>query len=102
MKVKPLVCMHSYLQSVCVITKSQNLLAEAASLSVLSVDMRVMENTKDHITDKYKNSNLIVRRSKEFTIIIKFGRVFDEQQDNVQIEFLIGEKWFYRKKIFTT
>ncbi|KAK7124090.1 hypothetical protein R3I93_022257 [Phoxinus phoxinus] len=63
---------------------------QAASLSVLSVDMRVAENKKDHNTHKYVNSNLIVRRNKEFTIIVKFNRDFNEQQDNVELEFLIG------------
>ncbi|XP_077100210.1 coagulation factor XIII A chain-like [Siphateles boraxobius] len=63
---------------------------EAASLSVLSVDMRVTENKKDHNTHKYVSSNLIVRRNKEFTIIIKFNRDFNVRQDNVELEFLIG------------
>ncbi|XP_067233801.1 coagulation factor XIII A chain [Chanodichthys erythropterus] len=63
---------------------------QAATLSVLSVDMRVTENKKDHNTDKYVNSNLIVRRNKEFTIVIKFNRALKEQEDNVQLEFLIG------------
>ncbi|XP_039546432.1 coagulation factor XIII A chain-like [Pimephales promelas] len=62
---------------------------QATSLSVLSVDMRVTENKKDHNTDKYVSSNLIVRRNKEFTIIIHFNRDFNEQ-DNVELEFLIG------------
>jgi len=52
--------------------------------------MRVTENKKDHNTDKYVSSNLIVRRNKEFTIIIHFNRDFNEQ-DNVELEFLIGE-----------
>ncbi|XP_056593618.1 coagulation factor XIII A chain-like [Triplophysa dalaica] len=64
----------------------------AESLSVLSVDMRVTENKAEHITDKYKNSNLIVRRNKEFTIIIKFDRDFNKEKDNVEMEFLIGSK----------
>ncbi|KAG1941462.1 protein-glutamine gamma-glutamyltransferase K [Pimephales promelas] len=62
---------------------------QATSLSVLSVDMRVTENKKDHNTDKYVSSNLIVRRNKEFTIIIHFNRDYNEQ-DNVELEFLIG------------
>lgn len=53
--------------------------------------MRVTENKKDHNTDKYVNSNLIVRRNKEFTIAIKCNRALKEQEDNVQLEFLIGE-----------
>nr|XP_055038539.1 coagulation factor XIII A chain-like [Misgurnus anguillicaudatus] len=63
---------------------------EAAGLSVVSVDMHATENKKDHNTNKYKNSNLIVRRNQEFTIVIKFNRPFKEHQDNVQVEFLIG------------
>ncbi|CAM4720529.1 unnamed protein product [Leuciscus chuanchicus] len=63
---------------------------QAASLSVLSVDMRVTENKEDHNTHKYVSSNLIVRRNKEFTIIIQFNRDFNEQQDNVELEFMIG------------
>uniref|UniRef100_A0A673LN04 Coagulation factor XIII A chain-like n=1 Tax=Sinocyclocheilus rhinocerous TaxID=307959 RepID=A0A673LN04_9TELE len=59
-------------------------------LSVLSVDMRVAENRKDHYTDKFKSSSLIVRRNKEFTIIIKLDRAFSAEQDDVQVEFLIG------------
>ncbi len=64
---------------------------KAAGLSVLSIDMRVTENKKDHNTDKYKCSTLIVRRNKEFTIIIKLDRAFNAEQDDMQIEFLIGE-----------
>ncbi len=52
--------------------------------------MRVMENKKDHNTDKYKCSTLIVRRNKEFTIIIKLDRAFNAEQDDVQMEFLNG------------
>lgn len=53
--------------------------------------MHVTDNKKDHNTDKYVSSNLIVRRNKEFTIVIKFNRALNEQEDNVQLEFLIGE-----------
>ncbi|XP_016396142.1 coagulation factor XIII A chain-like [Sinocyclocheilus rhinocerous] len=63
---------------------------DPAGLSVLSVDMRVAENRKDHYTDKFKSSSLIVRRNKEFTIIIKLDRAFSAEQDDVQVEFLIG------------
>ncbi|XDV46821.1 hypothetical protein PO909_016653 [Leuciscus waleckii] len=59
-------------------------------LLILSVDMRAKENKKDHNTHKYVSSNLIVRRNKEFTIIIKFNQDFNKQQDNVELEFLIG------------
>uniref|UniRef100_A0A8C2EZU8 protein-glutamine gamma-glutamyltransferase n=1 Tax=Cyprinus carpio TaxID=7962 RepID=A0A8C2EZU8_CYPCA len=61
-----------------------------SGLSVLSIDMCVSENKKAHNTDKYKCSTLIVRRNKEFTIIIKFDRAFNAEQDDVQIEFMIG------------
>uniref|UniRef100_A0A673LLI6 Coagulation factor XIII A chain-like n=1 Tax=Sinocyclocheilus rhinocerous TaxID=307959 RepID=A0A673LLI6_9TELE len=57
---------------------------------LLIVDMRVAENRKDHYTDKFKSSSLIVRRNKEFTIIIKLDRAFSAEQDDVQVEFLIG------------
>ncbi|XP_067291171.1 coagulation factor XIII A chain-like [Pseudorasbora parva] len=63
---------------------------KAASLSVLNIDMRVTENKIDHKTDKYMGSNLIVRRNKEFTFIIKFDREYNEEQDYVQFEFMIG------------
>ncbi|XP_065150830.2 coagulation factor XIII A chain-like [Paramisgurnus dabryanus] len=65
---------------------------EAAGLSVVSVDMHANENKKGHNTNKYKNTNLIVRRNQEFTISIKLSRPFNEHQDNVQVEFLIGTK----------
>ncbi|XP_016375137.1 coagulation factor XIII A chain-like [Sinocyclocheilus rhinocerous] len=60
------------------------------ALSVLSVDMRAMDNKKAHNTSSYKNTSLIVRRNKEFILIIRFDRPFNNQQDNVQIEFMIG------------
>ncbi|XP_043081767.1 coagulation factor XIII A chain [Puntigrus tetrazona] len=63
---------------------------QASGLSVLSVDMLVTKNEKDHTTDKYKCSTLIVRRNKEFTIVIKLDRAFNAEQDDVQIEFVIG------------
>uniref|UniRef100_A0A672QV38 Coagulation factor XIII A chain n=1 Tax=Sinocyclocheilus grahami TaxID=75366 RepID=A0A672QV38_SINGR len=52
--------------------------------------MHVTEIKKDHNTDKYKCSTLIVRRNKEFTTIIKLDRAFNAEQDDVQMEFLIG------------
>uniref|UniRef100_A0A672S672 Coagulation factor XIII A chain-like n=1 Tax=Sinocyclocheilus grahami TaxID=75366 RepID=A0A672S672_SINGR len=54
------------------------------------VDMRVTDNKKAHNTSSYKNTNLIVRRNKEFIIIIRFDRPFNNQQDNVHLEFMIG------------
>ncbi|XP_043081664.1 coagulation factor XIII A chain-like [Puntigrus tetrazona] len=60
------------------------------ALSVVSVDMLVTDNKKAHNTSRYQNNSLIVRRNKEFFIIIKFDRPFNNQQDNVQIEFTIG------------
>ncbi|XP_058621908.1 coagulation factor XIII A chain-like [Onychostoma macrolepis] len=60
------------------------------ALSVLNVDMRVTDNKKAHNTSKYKNTCLIVRRNKEFIINIRYSRPFNNQQDNVQIEFMIG------------
>ncbi|XP_026057540.1 coagulation factor XIII A chain-like [Carassius auratus] len=60
------------------------------ALSVLGVDMLVADNNNAHNTSRYKNTNLIVRRNKEFFIIISFDQPFNEQQDNVQLEFMIG------------
>uniref|UniRef100_A0A671PZ23 protein-glutamine gamma-glutamyltransferase n=1 Tax=Sinocyclocheilus anshuiensis TaxID=1608454 RepID=A0A671PZ23_9TELE len=65
-------------------------LQSTRGLSVLSVDMRAMDNKKAHNTSRYKNTSLIVRRNKEFILIIRFDRPFNNQQDNVQIEFMIG------------
>ncbi|XP_067291170.1 coagulation factor XIII A chain-like [Pseudorasbora parva] len=59
-------------------------------LSVLGVNMYAADNNKIHNTSKYRNSNLIVRRNKEFIFTIMFDQPFNQQQDNVQIEFLIG------------
>ncbi|XP_059380055.1 coagulation factor XIII A chain-like [Carassius carassius] len=75
---------------------------KAAGLSVLSVDMRATENKKDHNTDKYKCSTLIVRRNKEFTIIIKLDRAFNAEQDDVQLEFLIGSSPNEKKGTYIT
>uniref|UniRef100_A0A8C1ABY7 protein-glutamine gamma-glutamyltransferase n=1 Tax=Cyprinus carpio carpio TaxID=630221 RepID=A0A8C1ABY7_CYPCA len=71
-------------------------------LSVLSIDMCVADNRKDHYTDKYKNSSLIVRRNKEFTIIIKLNRAFSAEQDNVQLEFMIGNSPNVNKGTYIT
>uniref|UniRef100_A0A8C1P522 protein-glutamine gamma-glutamyltransferase n=1 Tax=Cyprinus carpio TaxID=7962 RepID=A0A8C1P522_CYPCA len=57
---------------------------------ILGVDMYVTDNKKAHNTSKYKNTNLIVRRNKEFIIIIRFDRPLNNQQDNVYLEFMIG------------
>ncbi|XP_052398274.1 coagulation factor XIII A chain-like [Carassius gibelio] len=62
----------------------------AAGLNVVSFDMCVEDNRKKHYTDKYKNSSLIVRRNKEFNIIINLNRDFNAEQDMVQLEFMIG------------
>ncbi|XP_067233800.1 coagulation factor XIII A chain-like [Chanodichthys erythropterus] len=60
------------------------------TISVLSVNMHAADNKRLHNTSNYKNSNLIVRRNNEFFITISFNKPFNNQQDNVQIEFLIG------------
>ncbi|XDV46822.1 hypothetical protein PO909_016654 [Leuciscus waleckii] len=59
-------------------------------LSVLDVDMRAAENKRAHNTISYKNTNLIVRRNQEFFITIRFDQPFNNQRDNVQMEFRIG------------
>ncbi|TRY89164.1 hypothetical protein DNTS_018077 [Danionella cerebrum] len=46
------------------------------SISVLGIDMLANENKKVHNTSKYKETNLIVRRNKEFFIVIKFDQPF--------------------------
>ncbi|XP_057178004.1 coagulation factor XIII A chain-like [Triplophysa rosa] len=56
--------------------------------------MRIADNKKVHNTGRFKNSNLIVRRNKEFIIDIRFNRPFNKMQDNVEVEFLIGELLF--------
>ncbi len=61
--------------------------------------MRVTDNKNAHNTSQYKNTSLIVRRNKEFIIIIRFDRPFNNQQDNVQMEFLIGEQIFLLFKV---
>ncbi|XP_026093431.1 coagulation factor XIII A chain-like [Carassius auratus] len=61
------------------------------ALSVLGVDMYMTDNKKAHNTSKYKNSNLIVRRNQEFIMIINFNRPLNDQQDNVHLEFMIGD-----------
>ncbi|KAL0156991.1 hypothetical protein M9458_048237, partial [Cirrhinus mrigala] len=53
------------------------------------VDMRATDNKKAHNTSMYKTTSLIVRRNKEFIIIVRFDRPFNKLQDNVQMEFLI-------------
>nr|AAI24203.1 Zgc:152982 [Danio rerio] len=60
------------------------------TLLVQSLDMHITENKQAHNTSMYKNSSLIVRRNKEFLIDILFDRPFDETQDTVQLEFMIG------------
>ncbi|XP_077101534.1 coagulation factor XIII A chain-like [Siphateles boraxobius] len=60
------------------------------ALSVLDVDMRAAENKRAHKTSNYKNTNLLVRRNQEFLITIRFDQPFNNQWDNVQMEFLIG------------
>ncbi len=68
--------------------------AATQALSVLSVDMRAMDNKNAHNTSQYKNSSLIVRRNQEFIIVIRFDRPFNSQQDSVRMEFMIGEQIF--------
>uniref|UniRef100_A0A8C1ACT4 protein-glutamine gamma-glutamyltransferase n=2 Tax=Cyprinus carpio TaxID=7962 RepID=A0A8C1ACT4_CYPCA len=63
---------------------------EGKVLPIFAFMHAILENKKAHNTDKYKCSTLIVRRNKEFTIIIKLDRAFNAEQDDVQIEFMIG------------
>ncbi|XP_056593617.1 coagulation factor XIII A chain-like [Triplophysa dalaica] len=60
------------------------------SFRVLGVNMRIVDNKKVHNTGRYKNTNLIVRRNKEFIIDIRFDRPFNIMEDTVEVEFLIG------------
>uniref|UniRef100_A0A8C1S649 protein-glutamine gamma-glutamyltransferase n=1 Tax=Cyprinus carpio TaxID=7962 RepID=A0A8C1S649_CYPCA len=72
------------------------------ALSVLSVDMLVADNMDAHNTSSYKNTNLIVRRNKEFIIVIRFDQPFNNQQDNVQLEFMIGNSPSENKGTYIT
>uniref|UniRef100_A0A8C1BNE7 protein-glutamine gamma-glutamyltransferase n=1 Tax=Cyprinus carpio carpio TaxID=630221 RepID=A0A8C1BNE7_CYPCA len=72
------------------------------ALSVLSVDMLVADNMDAHNTSSYKNTNLIVRRNKEFIIVIRFDQPFNNQQDNVQLEFMIGNSPTENKGTYIT
>ncbi|XP_066539419.1 coagulation factor XIII, A1 polypeptide a, tandem duplicate 1 [Hoplias malabaricus] len=60
------------------------------NLSVTAVNMYASMNKVAHHTERYDNSNLIVRRAQEFTMGIVFNRPFNPQNDWVNIEFVIG------------
>ncbi|TRY89156.1 hypothetical protein DNTS_018074 [Danionella cerebrum] len=63
---------------------------DSSALSVLDVDMCLEKNKSDHYTDYYNNPNLIVRRNREFRIILKLNRAFNKNLDNLQLEIMIG------------
>uniref|UniRef100_UPI00398F3796 coagulation factor XIII A chain-like isoform X2 n=1 Tax=Pristiophorus japonicus TaxID=55135 RepID=UPI00398F3796 len=47
-------------------------------------------NKKQHHTELYESSNLIVRRGQPFQITITFNRAYDSGKDRLWIDFLIG------------
>lgn len=77
---------------------------EKQALKVTAVNFNVLENTRNHRTDKYENTEdrvengktlpaqLVVRRGQPFDLSIKFDRPYDKAKDDLKLIFDVGKK----------
>ncbi|KAL4634941.1 coagulation factor XIII A chain-like [Arapaima gigas] len=57
---------------------------------VVQMDMHNAQTKREHHTDMFSNTNLIVRRGQQFQISIIFNRPYDPTEDQFYLEFRIG------------
>ena len=71
------------------------------TLKVLSVDILVSENGKDHNTYDYElmerstGANLVIRRGQPFHLLLKLNRNFDSASDAVSFIFIVAGEFYY-------
>ena len=60
------------------------------ALDPVSVDFHKEENGESHQTEDYDLDNLVLRRGQEFKLTIGFDRDFDQDADNIILQFVVG------------
>ncbi|CAG2185515.1 TGM1 [Mytilus edulis] len=64
-------------------------------LQVKDMNLNVINNTKNHVTDEYHISetgkDLVVRRGQPFDITIAFNKNYDPKKDDLKLVFLAGD-----------
>lgn len=64
-------------------------------LKVSNVDLNVLNNTRDHRTNKFDvvttRRELILRRGQVFMIDVEFNRAYDSQKDDLRLVFECGK-----------
>jgi hypothetical protein len=74
-------------------------------IRVRSLDLKILQNAKAHHTDKFEKCyarndevnwrrlepNLVIRRGQTFEIDVIFDRPFNEETDDIQLVFEIGD-----------
>ncbi|KAJ7377351.1 hypothetical protein OS493_029710 [Desmophyllum pertusum] len=62
----------------------------AEQLIPKDINLHKDENRRNHHTDKYEHSNLIVRRGHSFDVTVTFNRPYEALQDTIILQFAVG------------
>ena len=63
----------------------------AEALKVSTIDLHLKLNRKEHRTNDFEQSDLIVRRGQGVKLSLTFDRMVDEEHDNIVLQFSFGK-----------
>ncbi|XP_067035432.1 uncharacterized protein [Acropora muricata] len=72
-------------------TSDQSSVSKAETLIPREIALHETENRRNHHTDKYEHSSLIVRRGQSFDATLTFNRAFNSKKDDLVLQFAVGE-----------
>lgn len=62
------------------------------ALKVMSLDLHLNQNRREHHTKEYDQTDLILRRGQAFTLSISFGREIDPTHDRLVLQVTYGDQ----------
>ncbi|XP_068710893.1 protein-glutamine gamma-glutamyltransferase K-like [Montipora foliosa] len=71
-------------------TSDQSSMSKAEVLRPKDIALHEAENRRNHHTDKYEHSNLIIRRGQSFDMTLTFNRAYNSKTDDLVLQFAIG------------
>ncbi|XP_067035423.1 coagulation factor XIII A chain-like isoform X2 [Acropora muricata] len=71
-------------------TSDQSSVSKAETLIPREIALHETENRRNHHTDKYEHSSLIVRRGQSFDATLTFNRAFNSKKDDLVLQFAVG------------
>lgn len=63
----------------------------AEQLIPRDIELHGKENRRNHHTEKYENSNLIIRRGQSFDVTVAFNRAYNSRTDDIILQFAVGK-----------